>query len=213
VLLALASSAWSASGVVVEDWQGHALGAHGIPTGWRPYETIGGHPGYDFTVVDDDGRRALDLRSEGDHSTIAKDVTVDLGQTPILEWDWKIVRLPAGADVRRKEASDLTAHLFVVWPRFPALARSRLIGYAWGATAPPGIVPSRKTSRVTFVILHSGSAETGRWLTERRNVADDYRRIFGEDAPNPGAIALSIDTNDTRASAEGVIGRIAFTTP
>jgi DUF3047 family protein len=213
-VVALASLAWSAVGsVVTEDWTRQPLGAHGVPAAWRPYETIGGHPAYDMTVVEVDGRRALHLKSNGDHSTVAKDVTVDLRETPVLEWEWKVVTLPAGADVRRKETSDLTAHLYVVWPRFPGPVRSRLIGYAWDTTAPLGIQRSQKTSRVTFVILHSGSAETGRWFTERRNVADDYRRIFGEEPENPGAIALSIDTNDTRSFTEAYVGRLAFTSP
>jgi hypothetical protein len=119
--------------------------------------------------------------------------------------------LPTGGDVRQRETSDLTAHLFVVWPRFPALVRSRLIGYGWDATAPAGtIAQSRKTQTVTFVLLRSGSEGRDRWITERRNVVADYRRIHGEAPDNPGAIALSIDTNDTRSFAEGLIGSIRF---
>ena len=38
----------------------------------------------------------------------------------------------------------------------------------------------------------------------------DYKRIYGETAPKPDAVALSIDTNDTRASAVARFGRIAF---
>jgi hypothetical protein len=41
-------------------------------------------------------------------------------------------------------------------------------------------------------------------------VAADYKRIYGETAPKPDAVALSIDTNDTRASAVARFGRIAF---
>src|SRR5262245_5381169 len=196
---------------LVEDWQRAAVGAHGVPDGWRKYETIGGHPAYDFSIVEDGGRRALRMQSREDHSTIAKDLAVDLTKTPILEWTWKIRSVPDGGDVRRRETSDLTAHVFVVWPRMPAMLRSRLIGYGWDATAPAGtITRSRKTSTVTFVLLHSGREELDRWITERRNVVGDYRRIYGEAPDNPGALALSIDTNDTRSSAEGLIGSIRF---
>ena len=201
-----------AADIVVEDWATHPVGARGVPVGWKAYETPGGHPAYDLTIAVDDGRRALRLRSHDDHSTIARPLTVDLEATPILEWSWKIVQLPSGADIRRRETSDLTAHLFVVWPRFPALLRSRLIGYAWDPAAPAGAIEkSRKTGTTTFVIVRSGTAELGRWITERRNVRDDYRRIFGEVPDAPGVLVLSIDTNDTRARAEGLIGRIAFT--
>ena len=211
LLLAAATRAGGAGPVLVEDWARHAVGAHGVPDGWRKYETIGGHPAYDLAVVEDGGRRALRLRSRHDHSTIAKDLAVDLAKTPVLEWTWKIRALPAGGDVRQRATSDLTAHVFVVWPRFPALARSRLIGYGWDATAPAGTtVQSRKTRTVTFVLLHSGSEGLDRWVTERRNVLADYRRIYGEPPENPAALALSIDTNDTRSFAEGFIGAIRF---
>ena len=210
VLAGLALAA-GAEVVVVEDWTQPLLGARGIPTGWRPYETIGGRPAYDFTVVESDGRRALLLKSHDDHSTIARELHVDLRATPILEWSWKAVQLPAGGDIRRKETSDLTAHIYVIWPRFPAMVRSRLIGYAWDAAAPVQTVEkSRKTGSVHFFVLRSGPGELGRWLTERRNVLEDYRRVFGEDPEDPRALALSIDTNDTHSEAEALIGRIAF---
>jgi len=211
VLLAAVTGAAGADAVVVEDWSRHAAGAHGVPDGWRKYETVGGHPAYDFEVVQDGGHKALRLRSHADHSTIAKDLAVDLAKTPVLEWTWKIRTLPTGGDVRKRATSDLTAHLFVVWPRVPALIRSRLIGYGWDATAPAGtIAQSQKAGTVTFVLLHSGSEGLDRWITERRNVVADYRRIYGEAPENPGALALSIDTNDTRSSAEGLIGSIRF---
>jgi hypothetical protein len=54
-------------------------------------------------------------------------------------------------------------------------------------------------------------AQLNQWLSERRNVYEDYRRVFGEDPEDPPAIALSIDTNDTRSTAEALIGRIEFT--
>lgn len=197
---------------VVEDWAQQVIGATGIPSGWTRYATIGGRPAYVFTVAQEDGRRALHLKSHDDHSTIAKTIRVDLRATPILEWTWKIVELPAGADIRRRETSDLTGHIFLAWPRFPALLRTRLIGYVWDTTAPAQTVEkSQKTGAVTFFIVRSGPRDLNRWLTERRNVSEDYRRAFGEDPLNPQAVVVSIDTNDTHSGAEAFIGRIAFT--
>jgi DUF3047 family protein len=198
--------------VLVEDWTTQPLGAHGIPAGWQAYETPGGHPAYDFTAVEDEGRHALLLKSVDDHSTIARRISVDLAATPMLEWEWKVIELPKGADLRRKATSDVTGHVFVAWPRPPALLRTRLIGYVWDATLPPEtIVKSAKTGAVHFVVVRTGTSELGRWHRERRDVQADYRRIHGEDAPNPQIAALSIDTNDTRAPAAALIGTIAFT--
>ena len=54
------------------------------------------------------------------------------------------------------------------------------------------------------------TAELGRWLEERRDVRADYRAIFGEEPPDPGAVTLSIDSNDTHSRAESLIGPIRF---
>jgi hypothetical protein len=212
--VALAPSSARAAGVsIVEDWAEQAIGATGVPSGWSPYFTVEGRPAYDFTVTAEDGRRALHLKSRDDHSTIAKKIRVDLRATPILEWTWKVVKLPAGADVRKKETSDLTGHIFVAWPRFPTLLRTRLIGYVWDTIAPAQTMEkSRKTDAVTFFIVRSGPRNLNQWLTERRNVYEDYRQVFGEGPENPEAVVVSIDTNDTHAGAEAFIGRIIFTT-
>jgi hypothetical protein len=89
--------------------------------------------------------------------------------------------------------------------------RSRLIGYVWDATLPVGgVYRSQKTNTVVFIVVHSGTAELGTWVSERRNVREDYRMVYGEEPDNPPLIALSVDTNDTRSSSEAFIGPIRF---
>jgi Protein of unknown function (DUF3047) len=202
--------AWGAgSHVPVEDWSAAPVGSKGVPTGWQKYETPGGHPAYDLTVVEDAGRRSLHMKSAGEHSTIAKEVRADLAATPILAWQWRVISLPQGANLRNRATSDATGHILAVWPRFPAFARSRLVGYVWDPALPVGtVIPSRKTAAVTFIVVRRGEPGLGQWLDERRDVADDYRNLFGEAPPLLPVLALSIDTNDTRSPAESLFGRI-----
>ena len=116
-----------------------------------------------------------------------------------------------GGNLRKRATSDAAPHVFVVWPRTPALIRSQLIGYVWDPALSAGTVQkSRKTGTVTFLIVRSGTSQLGQWLTERRNVAEDFRLVYGVDADPPRAVALSIDTNDTQAASEGFIGAILF---
>jgi len=127
--LLLAVAAWAADLVVVEDWTKLAAGAKGIPDGWKGGQTWG-FPKHDFTIVDNDGRRVLHLRSKDETSTVSQDIKgkVKLKETPILEWSWKVVTLPKGADSRSKHTDDQAAQLYVSWPRFPQAVRSRIIG-------------------------------------------------------------------------------------
>ena len=196
---------------VVEDWRRHAVGTRGIPEGWKAYPTPGGHPAYDFAVVEVDGKRALHVKSNGDRSNIARAIDVNLAATPILEWSWKAVRLPDNADVRQAARSDAMVQLLAIWPRTPELIRSRILAYTWATTGTANSMPpSPKTRTVTFVVVRAGREGLGRWLTERRDVAADYRQAFGEAPEHLPAMALSVDTNDTRAAAEAFVGRIAF---
>ena len=213
-LLALATLAGSADRAIVEDWSRQTPGRRGIPDGWQGQRW--GNPTYDFTVVEVDGRRALHLRSRSESSTIARDLrgAVDLEDTPILEWSWKAVTLPRGGDSRRKATDDQAAQIYVAWERFPAAVRSRIIGYVWDTTAPVGTVArSEKTGTVTYIIVRSGPEGLGTWFTERRNVAEDFRRIYGEAPGSPDAVSISIDTNDTSSTAESFMGPISFTRP
>jgi hypothetical protein len=111
--------------------------------------------------------------------------------------------LPTGGNACHKSTDDEAAQVYVAWLRTPEGVRSRIIGYVWDSTAPAGtICKSEKTSTVTYIVLRSGADELGKWITERRNVVEDFRKIYGEAPNNPNALSLGIDSDDTRSSAE-----------
>jgi len=58
-----------------------------------------------------------------------------------------------------------------------------------------------------------GTADLGKWLTERRNLAEDYRKIYGAAPDNPGFVSIAIDSDDTSSSAESFFGSILFKKP
>jgi Protein of unknown function (DUF3047) len=198
---------------LIEDWSGHPDGKTGIPEGWKGQTW--GSPKYDFRIETVDGRKVLHLKSDGDSSAVSKEVKVDVKTWPILEWTWRVVKLPAGGDARKSATDDEAAQIYVVFPRFPTAVRSRIIAYIWDTTAPVGsIFKSEKTGTVTYVVVRSGSSELGQWLTERRNVLEDFKKIYG-DSPSEdvGVISVLIDSNDTRSSAESFVGDIRFRKP
>ncbi|MBI2219554.1 MAG: DUF3047 domain-containing protein [Candidatus Rokubacteria bacterium] len=208
---ALVTVAWAADTTVIEDWAKHAVGAKGIPKDWKGQNW--GSPKYDFTIVENSSRRVLRLRSEDEGSTISKEIKgkVNLKETPVLEWSWRVVTLPRGGNSCAKATDDQAVQVFVVWPRFPEAVRSRIIGYVWDTTAPVGtICKSEKTGTVTYVVVRSGTAGLGQWVTEQRNVREDFKKIYGEEPDDPGGLSLSIDSNDTHSVSESFIGAVLF---
>ena len=214
VMAALAVPGVAAAQMVVEDWSKVPVGTKGIPPDWKGQNW--GSPAYDFIVVDDGGKKAIHLKSKNEGSTISKEVkgTVDLKTTPILEWSWKAVALPKGGNSCLKATDDQAVQVYVAWPRFPEAVRSRIIGYVWDTTSPVGTMcKSEKTGTVHYVVVRSGSAELGKWHTERRNVREDFKKIYGEEPDNPGAVSISIDSNDTSSYSESFVGLIVFKRP
>jgi len=198
---------------VVENWSGQPAGKTGIPEGWKGQSW--GSPKYDFRIEVVDGRKVLRARSDGDSSAIAKEVKVNVTTWPILQWSWQVVKLPTGGDARKSATDDEAAQIYVLFPRFPSAVRSRIISYIWDTTAPVGSTfKSEKTGLVTYIVVRSGPSELGKWLTESRNVLEDYKKIYGENpSEDVGAISILIDSNDTRSSAESFFGEILFRKP
>jgi hypothetical protein len=200
--------------LIVEDWTKPAVGTKGLPPDWKAQNW--GSPKYDFEIVTDENQRTLRMKSANEASLASRDIKgkVDLKQTPILEWSWKVTTLPKNGDSCKKATDDQAAQLYVVWPRFPEAVRSRVLGYVWDTTEPVGTVcKSEKTGTVTYFVIRSGTAELGKWLTERRNVCEDYKKVYNEDCEPPSAVSVAIDSNDTGSTAESFIGAIFFKRP
>jgi hypothetical protein len=84
----------------------------------------------------------------------------------------------------------------------------------WDSTEPVGkICKSEKTGTVTYIILRSGTAELGKWVTERRNVLEDFKKIYDDEPDSPAAVSIAIDSNDTSSTAESYMGPILFKKP
>lgn len=196
--------------IVVEDWAKQPAGRRGVPDGWKAQNW--GAPKYDFEIVGEGLGKALLMKSENEGSTINKEIKVDVTQYPYLTWRWKAIALPQGADSRKAATDDQACQIYVTFPRFPTAVRSRILGYIWDTSAPGGtMVTSQKTSTVTYFVVRSGPAELGRWITETRNVLEDFKKAHGgPPAEEVGAVSVGIDSNDTHDRAECAVGEIAF---
>src|SRR5689334_1592256 len=151
LLLGLAATASAQAQTLIEDWSAHAVGTKGVPPGWTKQNW--GSPQYNFVVAANGNQKVLHMQSNNEGSTISKDIKgkVNLKDTPLLEWSWKVVILPRGGDSCKKATDDQAAQIYVTWPRFPTAVRSRIIGYVWDTTEPAGtICKSEKTGTVTY---------------------------------------------------------------
>lgn len=180
-----------------------------VPTEWRVKEWKGKA---DVQIVSDSaGKKTLCLKSSGTSTALYKDISLNIKDYPFINWQWKVAKIPANGDVRKKDTDDEAAQIYVIFPKFPSQINSRMLGYIWDSNAPVGSeVTSAKLSTVKYVVIRSGDKEIGNWFSEKRNVYEDYKRLFNEEPPQVGSIALMIDSDDTKSSAESFFGDIFF---
>lgn len=173
----------------------------GLPKGWDLKQWFGDT--HRIEIVNESGNKVLNLGSEENSFGIYREYDFDSKETPIVSWRWKVTQLPEGGDVRNKKKDDQAAQLYVMFPRFPKMVNTRLVGYIWDAGALKGEkITSAKSSNTRYIVLQSGKEHLGEWINEKRNVYEDYKTLFGEEPPEAGGITLMIDSNDTRSSAE-----------
>lgn len=179
-------------------------------TGWSD-KTFSGKT--EYSTVTDGEKKVLKAHSRNAASGLVKKIVLDLKQYPLLRWSWKVEHTLKHEDVTKKTGDDFAARVYVIFPR-TFFWRMRTISYVWAHKMPKGSsTPSPYTSNAIIVAVESGDEKAGQWISEERNVFDDYRKIFGEDPPPIGGIAIMTDTDDTKDEVNAWYGDISVAGP
>jgi outer membrane protein OmpA-like peptidoglycan-associated protein len=190
----------------------------GAPAGWA-LEKKTGSPS--LKISKEGNNYYLHLRSQGNSSFgVRTGARVNVKDFPILSWRWKVEKMPVGGDVRKKTADDQALQVYVAFKEtgFPAVLNTPVVGYIWDNEAPKGW-SGRSTQiggdKMRYIVLRNKTDKTGQWYTERRNLYEDYKKLFGDiNGGEPLGVTtglqIHINTQRTRTPAEGLIGEICF---
>lgn len=192
--------------------------ASGVPAGWS-IDKIKGKPL--VRIKKDENVFCLNLISLGDSSFgVRKEIKVDVKKFPILCWRWKVNKLPQGGDIRKVSTDDQALQLYVAFKAigFPALTNTPVIGYIWDCEAPKGWSGRSQQiggDKLRYIVLRNRTDKTGQWYTERRNLYQDYKRLFGdikggEPQGLTTGLQIHINTQKTKTTADSEIGEIYF---
>lgn len=142
-----------------------------------------------------------------------------------LSWRWRVDRVLAAADLRRREGDDVALKVCALFdmPRsaVPFLERQLLrmadsraggplpaatLCYAWDPSWPQGsVVPNVYSRRVRYITL---GAAPGAWQTVQRDLAADFVRAFGDETrsvPALRGVVVGADADNTRGASLGYI--------
>jgi hypothetical protein len=156
---------------------------------------------------------ALKARCSNSASGLFLKQRIDLRVTPVIEWSWRVDAVfDASVDEKIKAGDDFPARLYVVREGGIAVWRTRAINYVWASAMPPGSSwPNPFASQAHMVALRSGAPPApGEWVTERRNIREDFRRYHGRDVERIDAVAIMTDCDNRGGTAEAWYGPVRF---
>jgi hypothetical protein len=196
--------------ITLDNFDGYL--ADSIPTAWKRLEgrtAVPITPAYskerEFHLVRREGsQQYLEGYTRGEvHTLILPNETTyvwDLGVHPKLRWRWRALALPEGANERDDRTNDAGTSLYVTFDA-DWLGRPRSIKYTYSSSLPAGTVLDDH-KRLKTIVVASRADGLNRWKTIERNVAADFRALFGEEPPaRPASITLRSDTDTTGGEA------------
>ncbi len=201
-----------------------------LPANWKPltFKKIERHTVY--SIVRDNDTVVVKAVAEASASGLIREIKINPKEYPIVQWRWKVSNVLKKGDVHRKEGDDYPARLYITFEydanklsffertkyemvrlfygRYPPLGA---INYIWESRASKGtMVPNPYTERVMMIVVESGQEKLDQWVSEERNIFEDYKKAFGEEPPMISGVAIMTDTDNTGEKATAYYGDILF---
>ncbi|MFN0184333.1 MAG: DUF3047 domain-containing protein [Aquabacterium sp.] len=155
------------------------------------------------------------------------------GRAGTLTWRWRLDQPNAATDLRQKSGDDAALKVCALFDlplsAVPFVERQLLrvarmstpdplpaatVCYQWEPRLPQGTVLDNAYSRrVRIMVLRGQEASGLQWHAERRDLAADFMRLFGDEAaqvPPLLGIAVGADADNTRGRSIGHLADLAL---
>ena len=193
-----------------------------------------------FELGQVEGVAGVQMRTDQSYGTWAHDWR---GTAGTLQWRWRLDQALSGgqrpADLRRKDGDDAALKVCVMFDhpldRVPFGERTLLrvarsvtgenlpaatVCYLWDPLQSPNTTAANPYSRrVRYVVVQGTGALTQRWLSESRDVAQDFVALFGDELPAGStrtavppvmAVVIGADSDNTQARSSGWVAQVQW---
>lgn len=134
-------------------------------------------------------------------------LSFDPKNEPWVSWKWRVLQFPDKskgefASSSWIEKDDYAARFYIIFPRL-SFTLTKSLEYVWDKTLPKGtIIESPYFKNIKLIVAESGDKNMGQWVYEERNIREDFKKAFGREPGNVGAIAIMTDSDNTLSTAE-----------
>ncbi len=193
-----------------------------------------------FELGQIEGVTGVQMRTNQSYGTWVHDWR---GTAGTLQWRWRLDQALSGgqrpADLRRKDGDDTALKVCVMFDhpldRVPFGERTLLrvarsvtgenlpaatVCYLWDPLQAPNTTAANPYSRrVRYVVVQGTGAPTQRWLSESRDVAQDFVTLFGDEllagstrtaVPPVMAVVIGADSDNTQSRSSAWVADIRW---
>jgi hypothetical protein len=143
-----------------------------LPSGWNNFFMLGGGP----VIFNDIGNGAISCEPLKNAGILQHPVSIELKPQTTLSWRWIVEELPS-----RLPEDQLTSHDYLsIAAEFDD---GQDLTYFWSSSLPVGKafrcpIP-RWTPLESHMVVRSGLADLGKWVSDERDVYADYKEHIG----------------------------------
>ncbi|MFH1752738.1 MAG: DUF3047 domain-containing protein [Candidatus Omnitrophota bacterium] len=165
-----------------------------------------------YSIGKADGKGFVRAASDNTASALYYKVKLKTEKRPLLSWKWKVEKFPSkrgGESLKDPKQDDFGARVYVIFPSF-FFTKTKALEYIWTESVKEGTIsPSPYSKNLQLVVVESGKREGAGWVSEERDIYEDYIEAFGEPPKSDiGAIAFMTDADSTKSSAEALYDEI-----
>jgi hypothetical protein len=199
------------------------------PPEWKQVPLASYKNNTDYLLVVEDNAVVVRAMAHNSASLLGVQTDFDPHQFPMLSWRWKVAQGIPDANTGEQAKEDAPVRLMVAFAgdvsklafkdRFTASAAQTISGqplpyaelmYVWGSKVGlDSVTVSSRSSRVRMIAVAVDEQGIGAWHSYKRNLVEDFKRVFGEEPGNVTSIQIMTDTDNTAADAQAYYGDIS----
>ncbi|MCK5683086.1 DUF3047 domain-containing protein [bacterium] len=166
-----------------------------------------------YSLTDVDKKTVLKAVSQNSASGLIKKIKIDLETHPFLNWSWRVEKqLASTFDEKQKSGDDYAARIYIVVSGGMIFWKTIALNYVWsknsakGETWPNAFAPKN----AIMVALRSSEAPLSTWHIEKRNIRDDFKKLFKKKIRFVDAVVIMSDSDNTQKNVTAFYGDIYF---
>ena len=155
----------------------------------------------------------IKAEAEGKGSGLGKEVKIDLSKTPFINITWKVEKDLSGINEKTKKGHDYAARVFVIKKTGSTMLSNRAINYVFSSNqSVDENWRSPYTKKSVDYVLSTTKENLDTWVTVRANVKEHFKKFHNLDVVDLTAVAIMLDTDNSKLKAISYFQNIYFST-